>query len=445
MTVLNRGFARKCLPNGVRRLGPFRALPGSVTASHVIAAAACSFSESATLSYPRPSADIPSDSQEDFGRTFRSELQGNDSHSSLTQNRDEPSNRESKGQASRVSQHGALEPSLPVAPTGAQAKRQGSSQEIAVGASGASNGPKKPIKTSSNEDTQPAASQSDTVQLSSGGHEALVNVSEQAFRGTTDSSETGSKQPIPAEACASETDAVQATDSSGPVTGSLAVAMRIDATNSGDAAEKNLSADAEPGVVSNVLGLESQTPLVTAVESAERRESHSPDVSTAFSDSSSELAPQASKPLPMEAVSATQPGDFQTELEKFRAEPVRGAHVQIAGADNQRLDIRMQERGGTLSVTLRSSDADITRALQEHAPELGTRLSAEHFRTELWTPGSSKSSHQSGLDSRGNGSSGQGGSDQRENRKNKQQPGWVDEFEAHPTAFQKRINYTWPQ
>jgi hypothetical protein len=87
--------------------------------------------------------------------------------------------------------------------------------------------------------------------------------------------------------------------------------------------------------------------------------------------------------------------------------------------------------------------------LQEHAPELNARLSAEHFRTELWTPSLNRSSQE-------RSSSGHGGQnpehsdagespDQGQKRKQNQEPEWIAEFESHPAAFQKRIDYTWHQ
>ncbi len=147
--------------------------------------------------------------------------------------------------------------------------------------------------------------------------------------------------------------------------------------------------------------------------------------------------------------------EFSTEFNKASSAPVRGAHVQITGADDQRVDIRLQERGGVMSVTVRSGDAGLTRTLQDHTPELTARLSTEHFQTELWTPGASKASQQftnnNGSNSGGSSqnqagaNSGQQQSNQRQNSKQNQQPNWVDDFENNPTAFTKRIEYTWQQ
>jgi hypothetical protein len=89
------------------------------------------------------------------------------------------------------------------------------------------------------------------------------------------------------------------------------------------------------------------------------------------------------------------------------SEPVRNIRVQLSGEGNQHVDMRLVERGGTLSVSVRSTDETLTRSLQENLPELNTRLTAQHFQAETWMPGRGVST-----DSGGNGGSGSGaGSD----------------------------------
>ncbi len=158
------------------------------------------------------------------------------------------------------------------------------------------------------------------------------------------------------------------------------------------------------------------------------------------------------KSAPTEESGKSQPASFEAELNKALAEPVRAAHVQIAGSDNQRIDIRMLERGGALSVTVRSADSGLTKALQDHVPELTGRLSMENFRTELWTPGQAK--NESGRESsggnpqsQGDGNSGQRNpsQQQKQNGNQSQAPEWLENFEKNSTAFQKRIEYSWHQ
>ena len=133
--------------------------------------------------------------------------------------------------------------------------------------------------------------------------------------------------------------------------------------------------------------------------------------------------------------------EFQAELENATTEPVRGAHVQVAGENNERIDVRLFERNGALSVTVRSSDPGLTQALQDRVPELTSRLSSDHFRTEVWTPNfthpSQPSNFREGNSQRnGSGAQGEQGSDQRRgNKGHQQQPGWIDELEAHPVPI----------
>jgi len=150
------------------------------------------------------------------------------------------------------------------------------------------------------------------------------------------------------------------------------------------------------------------------------------------------------------SIGSTHKVDFESELQKAQSEPVRGAHVQITGADSQRVDIRLAERAGVLSVTVRAGDGALSKAIQDHSQELSTRLATEHFQTQLWIPDSAKSTATS--DDHGRGANSQGGNpgeqqpqEQRGNRDQNSQPHWVEEFENKRTAFQKRIEYTWHQ
>jgi len=89
---------------------------------------------------------------------------------------------------------------------------------------------------------------------------------------------------------------------------------------------------------------------------------------------------QAAEPAPT-ASSASAP-----ELPSQPSEPVRAVRVQLATEGNQRVDLTLVERAGTLSVGVRSADSNLTRALQEHLPDLSARLAGERYQTELWTP-----------------------------------------------------------
>jgi hypothetical protein len=147
-------------------------------------------------------------------------------------------------------------------------------------------------------------------------------------------------------------------------------------------------------------------------------------------------AEQANASVPAHSAAATL--EQASELEKLRSESVRGVHVQIENQDNAKVDVRMFERAGQLSVTMRSTTPELTHALQDHSSELTTHLSLEHYRTELWTPSNSntsdaKSSGGQHTAGEGNRSSSGNNSNQREKKKD-QAPKWIDELEQTPLA-----------
>jgi hypothetical protein len=121
--------------------------------------------------------------------------------------------------------------------------------------------------------------------------------------------------------------------------------------------------------------------------------------------------------------------DFDAELSHATAE-IRGAHVQVVGTGTQRVDIQLIERGGSLAVTVRSTDSTLTRELQDHIPELAARLQSDHYQSQTWTPSSGNSA---GARDGGGSSSGQsnfstGGGGQRQ-RRDGAKPRWVEELE----------------
>lgn len=138
------------------------------------------------------------------------------------------------------------------------------------------------------------------------------------------------------------------------------------------------------------------------------------------------------------------------------SEPLRHVRVQLAGEGNQHVDMRLIERGGTLSVSVRSTDETLTRNLQQNLPQLNARLATQHFQTEAWTPvreipmdfgGNDGAGHhfesQAGTGSSGSGGGKQGGSSSEEqsgdrNRSGHSQDGRQDDRPAwvrHLTAW----------
>ncbi len=305
----------------------------------------------------------------------------------------------------------------------------------------------KQRKVTKHDEAEAQTEEGDTAQLSSGGQHTVSD--------TPQGNDQNREQPKPHEqepaAKVSESspqESPTAVSGASPVSGDLVLAMKITSAKQDPAAlagQENEPAKSAGQNAIPQLAAATQTPLQT--ETAQHHEAQVPQGMMTAAVPHPATNPGESKAASTEETSKSQAPDFEAEFERARMEPVRGAHVQIAGAENQRVDIRLQERAGTLSVTVRSTDTSLTKALQDHAPELNSRLSLEHFRTELWTPNAGKNA--GGRESGGGNSSAQEqnsrGRNQngRQNGKQQQQPEWIEDFENNRKAFQKRIDYTW--
>ena len=67
-------------------------------------------------------------------------------------------------------------------------------------------------------------------------------------------------------------------------------------------------------------------------------------------------------------------------------EPVRSVHLQLSGENDQRVDVRLIEQGGSLALSVRSSDSTLTHTLQDRLPELNDRLAEQHYQSQIWLP-----------------------------------------------------------
>jgi hypothetical protein len=64
----------------------------------------------------------------------------------------------------------------------------------------------------------------------------------------------------------------------------------------------------------------------------------------------------------------------------------REIRLEVNGGD-QRVEVRLVERGGEVHVAVRAPDAHLAEALREDLPGLSSRLAESGFRTETWRPG----------------------------------------------------------
>lgn len=101
---------------------------------------------------------------------------------------------------------------------------------------------------------------------------------------------------------------------------------------------------------------------------------------------------------------------------------IRTLQLQLGSDEAGRVDVRLVEHAGGLSVSVRASDNNLTRGLQDNLPELSASLAAEKYQTHSFLPAASEasngqaSSHGSdqsfgqGREQSGGGSFSQGGS-----------------------------------
>jgi len=140
-----------------------------------------------------------------------------------------------------------------------------------------------------------------------------------------------------------------------------------------------------------------------------------------------------------EPVTAAAPvAEVDVEDPTGSAQPVRTLQLQLGGMGDQRVDLRLVEHAGGLSVSVRASDSNLTRGLQDNLPELSSRLAAEHYQTQTWLPAAGQTSaggHSSGSseqspDQRGGRQSSQGDSSSSGGQGNPQQGRQQDQTPA---------------
>lgn len=120
------------------------------------------------------------------------------------------------------------------------------------------------------------------------------------------------------------------------------------------------------------------------------------------------------------------------------SEPLRNLLLQLKSDDNRRVDVRLIERAGELHVAVKAADPALTERLQQHMPELTSRLESERFTHEVWMPKLSESQRsESGSDSHNASSGGDGqpnftsnnDAGRRNGGQSRNRPDWVDLLE----------------
>ncbi len=144
------------------------------------------------------------------------------------------------------------------------------------------------------------------------------------------------------------------------------------------------------------------------------------------------------------------------ELPSPLSTPVRAVRVELGSDSNQRVALTLVERGGALSVSVRSADSNLARSLQEHLPDLSARLTEQRYQTEVWAPrvalpSASAESGEAGHRNFESGGQRQGGQDgnsnsgQQQERREREAPTWFEELAAIGKTPQIRSEYLWVQ
>ena len=128
-------------------------------------------------------------------------------------------------------------------------------------------------------------------------------------------------------------------------------------------------------------------------------------------------------------------------------EPLKELSLQVGDRNQERVEVRMVERGGELLVAVRTGSADLAHGLREGISDLVSRLQETGFRTDTWRPvhaaasvsapsGTQQSATQfrKQSDSQSNpGWSQQQSRDQRDQQQSNR-PSWVEELEGSLTT-----------
>jgi hypothetical protein len=126
---------------------------------------------------------------------------------------------------------------------------------------------------------------------------------------------------------------------------------------------------------------------------------------------------------------AAEPPRVVAEVPQPPATPAaaREIHLQVNG-DN-RVDVRVTERAGTVHVAVRTPDSHLAGALREDLPALSARLEQTGFRAETWQPTAAAERHPQMLETRpaetaqnGYPGGGQNGQSQQQGQESSRRP-----------------------
>jgi flagellar hook-length control protein FliK len=126
--------------------------------------------------------------------------------------------------------------------------------------------------------------------------------------------------------------------------------------------------------------------------------------------------------------------------------PAREIRLTLGGGD-QRVEVKLTDRGGELQVGVRTADGQLAGRLRENLPALTTRLAESGMRAETWHPGASTGSGSQDVKETSPANSGDpsdpqprqdGRKQDRENQPRQPQAG-----EENDQRKEKRKDFTW--
>jgi hypothetical protein len=77
--------------------------------------------------------------------------------------------------------------------------------------------------------------------------------------------------------------------------------------------------------------------------------------------------------------------EIQAKPEAAKGTPVRDMKFEVISSD-QRVEVRLSERGGEMKMTVRTPDNNLASTLRENLPTLSTRLAESGFKSETGQP-----------------------------------------------------------
>src|SRR5208283_2042420 len=73
--------------------------------------------------------------------------------------------------------------------------------------------------------------------------------------------------------------------------------------------------------------------------------------------------------------------------EPIRTAPAHEIKLQVAGDGEQRVEVRISERGGDVFVAVRTPDSRLAGDLRQNLPALASRLEQSGYHATTWQPG----------------------------------------------------------